>query len=357
MNDSERLDWLHLTLTPGLGSVSLCRLLAVFNTPEAIRRASSSQLLRHTSAEVSHAILLGADPQRMALALNWLNRPDNHLLTLADTDYPARLLDITDPPPVLFARGRLDLLNKPALAMVGSRNASAQGERDATHFSRNLAENGLTIISGLALGIDAAAHQGALGTNASTIAVIGTGPDIVYPARNRDLAHTIAAQGLILSELPPGTPAKVHHFPRRNRLISGLSMGCLVVEAGLDSGSLITARLAAEQGKEVFAIPGSIHSPLTRGCHRLIREGAKLVEQTSDILEELHLQQIAPQAQTNPAESNDPLLAIMGHAPIALDTLVMRSGLTAQQVSAILLEKELIGEVASRPGGLYQRLA
>ncbi len=355
MTDGERRAWLGLLHTSGVGAATLRKLLLAFGDPESVVSAATDQLARWVSSDVARAIRQGGDAARVDQSLAWLERPGHHLLTLADSTYPARLLDIADPPVALFARGRLDWLASPALAVVGSRNASRQGERDAERFARELASQSLVIVSGLALGVDAAAHRGALSGGGGTIAVIGTGPDTVYPARNRDLALMIAEHGLLLSEFPPGTPALAGHFPRRNRIISGLALGCLVVEAGLDSGSLITARLAAEQGREVFAIPGSIHSPLSRGCHRLIREGAKLVESAGDVLEELRMPAAAPVAQVQ-AEIDHPLLDCMGHVPVSLDSLVERSGLTAQEVSAILLEKELAGKVASLPGGLFQRL-
>jgi len=245
--------------------------------------------------------------------------------------------------------------------VVGSRNATAQGERDATAFAAALGAAGLTVVSGLALGIDAAAHRGALTTAAGTVAVIGTGADRLYPARNEALARAIAEKGVVLSEFPLGTPPLASNFPRRNRVIAGLGLGCLVVEAALRSGSLITARLAAETGREVFAIPGSIHSPLSRGCHQLIRQGAKLVESAQDILEELRWERSGTAAAPNPASATqdgreEQVLAFLGHAPCALDTLSARSGLTPADLLAMLLPMELAGRVAQLPGGLYQRL-
>jgi DNA processing protein len=294
-------------------------------------------------------------------ALAWLSAPDSHLVTLADLDYPRNLLEIADPPPVIYLKGRRTQLGRAAIAIVGSRQATPQGLANAEAFAAELSRGGWSIVSGLALGIDAAAHRGALTGPGSTLAVVGTGLDLVYPARNLALAHEIAAQGALISEFPLGTPARAGHFPRRNRLISALSRGVLVVEAALGSGSLITAREAAEQGREVFAIPGSIHAPLARGCHRLIRDGAKLVESAQDILDELgpgptpalH----APAAPASHAATpHDPLLRALGHDPIDLDTLCARSGLTVEEASAKLLALELDGQVARLPGGLYQRL-
>jgi DNA processing protein len=284
------------------------------------------------------------------------------LLTLADTDYPQSLLSADDPPVLLYAKGDTALLNRPMLAVVGSRNGTTQGERDAEAFSKVLGDAGLTIVSGLALGIDAAAHRGGLATAAGTVAVIGTGADRLYPARNETLARAIAEKGVVLSEFPLGTPAIGANFPRRNRIIAGLGLGCLVVEAALRSGSLITARLAAESGREVFAIPGSIHSPLSRGCHQLIRQGAKLVESAQDILEDLRWGG-APAAPATAASTlakqdgaEEQVLAFLGDAPCALDTLSARSGLTPADLLAMLLPMELAGRVAQLPGGLYQKL-
>ncbi len=241
------------------------------------------------SEKIALEIGLGVDQADLQDTLNWLAKANNHIVTLADPDYPKALLEIADPPPLLYAKGNIALLNKLSIAIVGSRNASVQGEKNAEAFAQGLAVHGLCIVSGLALGIDGAAHRGALKAKGDTIAVVGTGLDMVYPAQHRDLAHQIASSGLIISEFPLGTLSKPQNFPRRNRLISGLSLGCLVVEANLKSGSQITARLSAEQGREVFAIPGSIHSPLAKGCHQLIKQGAKLVDSLQDIVEELNL--------------------------------------------------------------------
>jgi DNA processing protein len=260
---------------------------------------------------------------------------------------------------LLYAQGRLELLQRPALAIVGSRNASAQGESNAAHFARALSEAGLTVVSGLALGIDAAAHRGGLAGVGSTIAVLGTGIDVIYPSRNAELAAQIAASGVLVSEFPLGTPAIAHNFPRRNRLISGLARGCLVVEAAVASGSLITARCAADQGREVFAIPGSIHSPLSKGCHALIKAGAKLVESAEDVLAELAGFQPSAQASTVASPAAEPdtgLLAVMGHDPVDVDSLCSRAGLSAEEVTSQLLRLELDGRVTALPGGLYQRL-
>jgi DNA processing protein len=293
------------------------------------------------------------------------------VVTLADAGYPASLLEIADPPLLLYVTGPqafdLTQLGR-SLAVVGSRNPTPQGADNARAFGRALGQAGVTVVSGLALGIDGAAHQGALDgignaqQRLATVAVVGTGLDRVYPARHRELAHRIAEQGLLVSELPLGTPPLTQNFPKRNRIISGLTRGTLVVEAALKSGSLITARLAAEQGKEVFAIPGSIHAPQSRGCHALIRQGAKLVETVNDIFEDLDIRtEIAPaQPGTSSFESSPqnetPLLAALGHDPVSLDALVARTGWPAAQLQAQLLELELAGDVARLPGGLFQRI-
>lgn len=322
-------------------------------------------------------MLAEADSSAINNALEWCAEPGNHLLTLADEDYPQSLLDIADPPIVLYAKGNPALLNRAAIAMVGARSATAQGLANAEAFALSFSDSGFTIVSGLALGIDAAAHRGALaGGGGSTIAVIGTGADRIYPASNASLARDIAEHGVIISEFPLGTPPLRHNFPRRNRLIAGLSHGVLVVEAALGSGSLITARLATEIGKEVFAIPGSIHSPLARGCHRLIRDGAKLVETAEDVLEELRgrmggaaperacKRSSAPDEEPLPALQSelsfDPettqMLRALGDEAIDVDTLALRCGLTVDALYAILLPMELASLVTRLPGGRFQRL-
>ena len=293
MDDSaailEKLQWLSLSQIEGLGCQTFCQLLKTFGSPSEIYRKKFKELRVMVSEKIALEIGLGVDQADLQDTLNWLAKANNHIVTLADPDYPKALLEIADPPPLLYAKGNIALLNKLSIAIVGSRNASVQGEKNAEAFAQGLAEHGLCIVSGLALGIDGAAHRGALKAKGDTIAVVGTGLDMVYPAQHRDLAHQIASSGLIISEFPLGTLSKPQNFPRRNRLISGLSLGCLVVEANLKSGSQITARLSAEQGREVFAIPGSIHSPLAKGCHQLIKQGAKLVDSLQDIVEELNL--------------------------------------------------------------------
>ncbi len=352
-------------MTPGLGPAALRQLLAGFGLPQEVLTASYFQLAQHLPEALARELTAPASPeieQAITRTERWLaDTPGAALLSLADPGYPAALLDITDPPPLLFARGRLELLARPALAIVGSRNCSTQGADNATAFAQTLARGGLTIVSGMALGIDAAAHRGALaGGPASTIAVLGTGADRIYPASNRELAERICSDGLMLSEFPLGTPAIAHNFPRRNRIIAGLARGVLVVEAALRSGSLITARLAAEAGREVFAIPGSIHSPLAKGCHRLIKDGAKLVEAGRDILEELRFGTASAEPAPAPRSARDerlaPVLAAIGHDPVDLDTLALRLNLEAGQLSAALLELELAQDIERLPGNRYQRL-
>ncbi|RCX09179.1 DNA-processing protein DprA [Extensimonas vulgaris] len=408
MEREELAAWLRLSVTPGVGRATARKLLAAFGLPQAVFAQSLQALERCVSpaqARALHTLPEGFE-DLCARTWAWLHATDagpaqapaHALLSLADAAYPRALLDTEDPPLLLYALGPAEVLQGDpfaqgrCLAMVGSRNPTAQGAENARQFARALHAAGLCIVSGLALGIDAAAHEGALdsaaqaGTQAgpwpATIAVVGTGLDRVYPRRNLELARRIAAQGLIVSEYPLGTPPLAPNFPQRNRIIAGLSLGTLVVEAAPASGSLITARLAAEQGREVFAIPGSIHAPQSRGCHALIRQGAKLVESAQDVLEELRLPArataataAAPAARTRPAvtapphapsaaatagaaEAPDtPLLQALGYDPIGLDALLARTGLDAATLQAQLLELELAGCVARLPGGLFQRIA
>jgi DNA processing protein len=351
--------WLKLTLTPGLSGETLRRLLATFGGPEQILAAKRAEIARHVGDILAASIREYDAAAALVAAGAWLEDPANHIVTLADVRYPRQLLEIPDPPPLLHVKGRVELLSRPSLAIVGSRNATAQGLANAEAFARTLSDAGFTVVSGLALGVDAAAHRGGLAGSASSVAVLGTGADIVYPARNRALAHELAAAGALVSEFPLGMKPLAGNFPRRNRLLSGLALGCLVVEAAADSGSLITARLAAEQGREVFAIPGSIHSPLAKGSHALIKQGAKLVESARDILEELRTS-AAPAPRPAPAVVADPralrLLDALGHEPCDLDTLAVRSELPIAEIGALLTQLELEGLVATLAGGLIQRL-
>jgi DNA processing protein len=359
-------DWIRLERTPGIGKETARRLLAAFGLPGNIFAAGYGALLKVVPERMARSLTAPLDDETRALidrTQAWAAQSGNHVLTLADTEFPQSLLDIPDPPIMLYAKGRLEVLARTSIAVVGSRNATAQGISNAERFSEVLSQAGLTIVSGMALGIDTAAHNGGLRGPGSTVAVIGTGADLVYPARNRGLAHRIADAGCIVSEYPLGTPAIQSNFPRRNRIISGLARGVLVVEAAAQSGSLITARMAAEQGREVFAIPGSIHSPLAKGCHLLIKQGAKLVESAEDILEEFRYYQ-AVKAQQPPAssdtptpESGHPVLEAMGYDPVALDVLARRCDLDAAGLSAQLLDLELAGRIEMLPGALYRRLA
>ena len=348
--------WLRLSLTAGLGGEGLRKLLVVFGGPEQVLGASRLALTAVVSGKVADAILDGKLHGDLDVVEAWLADINNHIVTLADAEFPQALLHTPDPPPLIYVKGRLALLNQPTIAIVGSRNATAQGKLTAESFAAALSNAGLCVASGLALGIDAAAHRGGLAGLSSSIAVVGTGLDKVYPARNRDLAHALAENGAIISEFPLGTPPLAANFPRRNRLISGMSRGCLVVEAATSSGSLITARIANELGKDVFAIPGSIHSTLSKGCHVLIKQGAKLVDDAADILGELRLPVPAGGAtKTNASTNNHPLLAHMAYDPCDIDTLAGRAGLPVHEVSAALIQLELDGSVAGLPGGLWQR--
>ena len=375
--------WLRLQLTPGVGNSTARRLLAAFGLPHGVFEASQEALGQVTSAAQCEA--LRREPPDLASLLDttwqWLQtNPDQcRVLTLGDPAYPQSLLNMEDPPLLLYGMGApaawrdggLTNCMGHCLAVVGSRNPTPQGSANARQFSQALAQSGLTIVSGLALGVDGAAHEGALEGAAdgqlATIAIVGTGLDRVYPRQHRDLAHRIAQRGVLLSEYPLGTPPLSANFPRRNRIIAGLSTGTLVVEAALQSGSLITARLASEQGKDVFAIPGSIHSTQSRGCHALIKQGAKLVESAQDVLEELQPVAAGAASLTAPAEpeprsddttdSDDPLLGALGFDPLGLDALQARTGLVTAALQARLMELEIHGQVARLPGGLFQRIA
>ncbi|MFZ6798838.1 DNA-processing protein DprA [Undibacterium sp. Di24W] len=358
------IDWLRLLQIPGVGNETARKLLTAFGLPSQVFQSDFSALQSQVSARVARLILQAPDDAlkvQIELTQNWLQQPGNHVLTLADERFPSSLLTIPDPPLMLYVKGRLDLISHSGIAVVGSRNATVQGIHNAEKFSEHLSQAGLTISSGLAAGIDAAAHQGALRGNGSTIAVIGTGADIVYPARNRVLAHQIAEQGCIVSEYALATPAIASNFPRRNRIISGLSHAVLVIEAAAQSGSLITARMAAEQGRDVFAIPGSIHSPLAKGCHQLIKQGAKLVETAQDILDEIQvsndLKLYLPSVSITSETGHEPeLLSLIGYDPVHLDNLVTRAGVGIHDLSAQLLELELQGVIEVLPSGLIQRL-
>jgi DNA processing protein len=373
IGDDELAAWLRLTETPGVGPATCRTLLAAFGLPDAIFDVSHRQLCDIVSPAIASALcapLSASISELIEKTRAWVTESGNHVITMADHRYPSSLLEITDPPPLLYVKGRPELLVRPALAIVGSRNATAQGVIDARRFAEALATNNYTVVSGLALGIDAAAHEGALEAGVgggSTIAVIGTGADIVYPSAHRTLAHRIVSHGALVSELPLGTTASAHQFPRRNRIIAGLSRGVLVIEAAARSGSLITARLASEAGREVFAVPGSIHSPLSKGCHQLIRQGAKLVEIVEDILEEFcdigrNAGSPANDVSGAPNESEiaggdeGTLLSVLGFDPVSADELAQRCDWNPARLSAQLLELELSGNITRLPGGRFQRL-
>jgi DNA processing protein len=353
--------WASLQLLPGVSARTLAGLLKALGGPEEVRGASRANLTRLVPAELATAIERGPEPALLERTLSWIAEPGHALVAWDDVDYPRALLAISDPPPAFYYSGRHELLNRPSIAIVGSRNATPQGVDNAESFAAALSGAGFTIVSGLALGVDAAAHRGGLSAAGRSIAVIGTGPDRIYPAANRDLGHRLAAEGGLLSEFPIGTAPLPANFPRRNRLLSGLSRGVLVVEATLASGSLITARFAAEQCREVFAIPGSIHSPFSKGSHRLIKEGAKLVETANDVLEELGAagraeNPAAPAAAPEMEGDAGRVLDALGHDPAGVDALTARTGLAAGAVSVALVELELRGRITPLPGGAFQRV-
>lgn len=364
MQHSELSAWLRLLGTPGLEPESLRRLLAGLGKPQAVLAAGPTAW--RTVLSIAQVQALSQPIEGLEALIErtatWLQADQRHgLLALGDPDYPPALLQTADPPLLLYLRGRRELLVAQALAVVGSRSPTLQGRAHAEHFGRALGQAGLTVVSGLAQGIDAAAHAGALDTPGGTIAVVGTGLDQVYPAQHQGLAEQIAVRGLVLSEYALDMPPLAANFPRRSRIIAGLTRGCLVVEATLRSGSLITARQAGEAGREVFAIPGPIHAPQSQGCQALIRQGAKPVERVEDVLE--GLRDIRPVAPPN-GPTDDPapprgemgrLLAVMGFEPVDLAALQARGGWPSDQLNALLLELELAGEVARLPGRLFQR--
>jgi DNA processing protein len=362
MNVDARAEaWARLQLS-GVPPRPLVDLLRAFGNPEGVLDTTPAKRRRVIPASAAALLDAAPDSARLRSTLAWLREPGHGLVAWDDPDYPRALLEIGDPPPVFYCQGRRELLAAPAFAIVGSRNATTQGCADAEAFAAALSSAGFTIVSGLAQGIDAAAHRGGLAQAGSSIAVAGTGLDRVYPARNRDLAHELAARGLVISEFAAGTPPLKQNFPRRNRLVSGLSRGVLVVEATLSSGSLITARLAGEQGREVFALPGSIHSPFSKGGHKLIREGAKLVETAQDILDELGVAagtSVTPEASGARAEPDAEASAVLdalGYDPADVDTLVARTGRPAAVVVAALTSLELDCRVTTLAGGLWQRV-
>lgn len=380
IDDDELRAWLRLLLVPGLGRERVRRLLAAFATPQGVLDAPPAALAQVAGTRLVAA--LQTEPERYRAALDAVRRwreggGQRHLLTLGDAAYPPALLASADPPLLLYVQGDLAALAAPAVAVVGSRKPTVQGAEHARAFAKALAEGGLSVVSGLAQGIDGAAHEGALAAGGVTVAVMGTGIDRIFPRQHLDLARRIAERGALVSEFLPGTPPLAENFPQRNRIIAGLTLGTLVIEAALRSGSLITARLANESGREVFALPGSIHAEQSRGCHALIREGARLVESAAEVLDELRALTsaagasgaraaaqakraparpgVAPARTPTPDEPEDPLLQALGHDPMSVDSLQARTGWPTPQLLARLLELELEGQVARLPGGLYQR--
>ena len=364
--------WLRLLESPGVGRETARALLSHFGSPQRVLSADTVRLSELAGPAVATA--LASEPKdyttRLAAAWGWLQGgAQRAVITLGDTAYPDQLLHSPDPPLLLYVHGALPLLKAESVAVVGSRRPTAQGLDHAREFAQALSDGGFVVISGLALGIDAAAHEGALAGAAGTIAVVGTGLDRIYPSRHRALAQRIVERGVMLSEFAPGTPALPENFPQRNRIIAGLSRGTVVVEAALRSGSLITARLASEAGREVYAVPGSIRSEQSRGCHALIRQGAALVESAQEVIDDLrgmrgmHASVASPAASPAAAAAAvgstsapaDPLLAALGGDPQSLDALMARTGWPASELSARLLDLELQGHVARLPGGLYQR--
>lgn len=401
--------WLRLAHVSGLTPVALRALLAEFGEPHAVLEQPFGALAAIAGDKAARAVLLPSDAasfsEYVEQAIEWASLEGNAIVTLADSAYPPALLTMPDPPPLLYIKGRLELLQARAVAIVGSRSATPQGLEDARRFARALSDRELAVVSGMALGIDGAAHRGALDGSGGTIAVIGTGADLVYPAAHHALAHEIATCGVIVSEWPLGTPARSANFPQRNRLIAGMSSGVLIVEAAMRSGSLITARMANEMGRDVFAMPGSIHAPLSRGCHKMIKQGAKLVETPEDILEEFGFEVSVEAAASKqekrrrskkpapdeavsddefalqlPAATNerrkaapatalwasasakpanpeaDRVLDALGHSPTTLEILAERTEMNGATLQGLLLRLELSGRVGTLPGGRYARI-
>jgi DNA processing protein len=366
MDRDEVAAWLRLLETPQVGRESARRLLAAFGSPEAVLAAPAAARREVVPAEIAKALDLAPEHLSALTEATWRWLSDDssgprHVLALGDPAYPQLLLQTADPPLLMYLQGDVTLLNAPGIGVVGSRHPTPQGKDNALAFSTHLSQAGWTIVSGMALGIDGAAHEGGLAGAGRTIAVVGTGLDRVYPRRHLELARRIAQHGAIVSEYAIGTPPLPPNFPLRNRIIAGLTRGTLVVEAALQSGSLITARLASEAGREVFAIPGSIHSPQSRGCHALLKQGAKLVESGADVLEEFPARsestRTVPHEATEIAPTGDPVLEALGFDPVSLDALIARTGWPAPELNAKLLELELMGDVARLPGQLFQRVS
>ncbi|WP_109476645.1 DNA-processing protein DprA [Paraburkholderia sp. C35] len=382
LTDQELAAWLRLSMAPGLNPAALRGLLTAFGLPEAVFSQSFTALAEAAGEAAARAALAPPPsdfPAQLDAVRAWRDLPGNALLTLDDPAYPPLLLTMPDPPPLLYVKGRIELLHARSIAVVGSRSATPQGIEDSARFARAFSDAGVTVVSGLASGVDGAAHRGALQGRGGTVAVIGTGADIVYPSSHHALAHQIATHGAILSEWPLGTPARSANFPQRNRLIAGLVNGVLVVEAAMRSGSLITARFANEMGRDVFAIPGSIHAPLALGCHRMIKQGAKLAETPEDVLDELGFAGVPSAAQAAARRRADAkpvaetarepehvqpeggsvdaalLLDALGHAPTTLEILAERTDMNDTLLQSTLLRLELAGDLCALPGGRYVR--
>jgi len=356
MSHPNTLARLRLALIPGLGPATQRALVQRFGSAAAAfeRRAAVEQF---AGPDVAQVLALGPDPVLVERALRWQEESSRRLIAFEDADYPALLREIHDPPGMLYAIGDVGLLQRVIVAVVGSRNATPQGLRDARDMARALSDAGLAIVSGLALGIDAAAHEGGLEGAGSSVAVTGTGADVSYPRRNRELARRLMDHGCVVTEFPLGTPPASGNFPRRNRLISGLARGVLVVEANEKSGSLVTARCALLQNREVLAMPGSIHSPLAKGCHKLIKEGAALAEGANDVLDALRLPRVdAGLSRPGEKTSPDPLLHEIGFAPLSPDQIALRTGLPAAMVAAQLSRLQIAGRIEEVAGGKFQRV-
>ena len=377
---TQQRDWLTIVNAPSIGGASLIKAIESLGGVAAVTAASARDLTRHGFPQAAADAITRPDQVAIDKGLHWLSQPGHHLLCWDSDDYPVLLRRINGPPAALFVDGDPGCLWQPQIAVIGSRNPTAGGLDHARDFASTLARQGMTITSGLASGIDSAAHTAAMDAGAMTIAVNGTGLDIVYPASSRQLAQRVRSQGAMISEFPLGTAPRRQHFPSRNRIISGLSLAVLVIEAGLNSGTLITARKAAEQGRDVFALPGSLHNPMAKGCHRLIREGARLVETTADIMQELgpiaaelqmeirqRLEQAGDgpdQAEEKPARRKNNLLddsdyssvwEVLGYDPKPVDTIIEQSGLSAREVSSMLLMMELKGMVKKHANGRFFR--
>ena len=377
---TQQRDWLTIINAPSIGGASLIKAIESLGGAAAVAAASTRDLIRHGFPQAAADAITRPDQAAIEKGLHWLSQPGHHLLCWDSDDYPALLRRINGPPAALFVDGDPGCLWQPQIAIIGSRNPTAGGLDHARDFASTLARQGMTITSGLAAGIDSAAHTAAMDAAAMTIAVNGTGLDIVYPASSRQVAQRVRSQGAMISEFPLGTPPRRQHFPSRNRIISGLSLAVLVIEAGLNSGTLITARKAAEQGRDVFALPGSLHNPMAKGCHRLIREGARLVETTAHIMQELgplaaelqmeirqrlELDGDSPgQAEAKPARQKNKLLddsdysavwEVLGYDPKPVDTIIEQSGLSAREVSSMLLMMELEGMVKKHSNGRFFR--